>query len=624
MAVVAKSRFVALLVLWTVQSVKLQDPTETSPDPGSVPPASSPAIPNSNPMMDSRFTGSNGTPNQSFAIPSGTFLPGEDDLAAQMTRRPFMTIPYRSTFQVAVYRLPGTTPENISYFYTPALILVPREREAIKMYHNTSRLYTVQFTIQMWDANYEGFIRQALTEKVPNSTRSMLRILPIADIRIDATERFPNCRIPVKWISYVGQPAQIKPRFECTTELDGANTILVAMLADTKNFAASLEVVYSLQNHEKIKAPVTLKASRIQSADMYQALDQKYADGVSTVYMQYTDVLELLKEIVSSVSESDMSDSQYVTQTQSYGMQKTLGRALGIVPISTVSFSADQWNLAYWRDEAMRPDQQANNINTMIQRTARNVQDYLKAAAVDPSTDVNNPEFNLSSSEIADAINITAKIQKSKDVVRWNGTIYEPKALKLSSVNLTALRSDDDIEGVEIWVTRCLVNLTAKVSVVDDYEMERTLGSVNSVSDMITPSGTIVAYLSSLYLPDGWLWCNGSVVDPVKYPRLSALLYPQTTTPDLGGRFLVGIGSSYSRQVSDIGGEMEHTLTIAEMPTHNHAFPEFGWKVSRTDLNSGIQALIRDDTVRFTTNQGAGQPHNNLPPYYTIAYIIKG
>lgn len=46
-------------------------------------------------------------------------------------------------------------------------------------------------------------------------------------------------------------------------------------------------------------------------------------------------------------------------------------------------------------------------------------------------------------------------------------------------------------------------------------------------------------------------------------------IYGGTSWSKVEGRFLLGTSSSYA--VNSIGGEAAHTLTTAEMPSHNHA-----------------------------------------------------
>lgn len=97
------------------------------------------------------------------------------------------------------------------------------------------------------------------------------------------------------------------------------------------------------------------------------------------------------------------------------------------------------------------------------------------------------------------------------------------------------------------------------------------------------------------------------------------------------GRFLLGAGSNAANStdswgaypagkedfpVGEMGGEVEHTLTVAEMPSHTHSVrlewsnPE-GWGL--IGVGAGSHALVDQGSVTGST--GGGKPHNNMPPY---------
>ena len=71
----------------------------------------------------------------------------------------------------------------------------------------------------------------------------------------------------------------------------------------------------------------------------------------------------------------------------------------------------------------------------------------------------------------------------------------------------------------------------------------------------ILPRGIILSF-NSMTPPLGWTLCNGL-----------------NGAPDLRGRFILGSGAGTGltpRIINTTGGEETHTLTIPEMPSHNH------------------------------------------------------
>jgi alpha-tubulin suppressor-like RCC1 family protein/microcystin-dependent protein len=166
------------------------------------------------------------------------------------------------------------------------------------------------------------------------------------------------------------------------------------------------------------------------------------------------------------------------------------------------------------------------------------------------------------------------------------------------------------------------------------------LGKVKEAGYDLIPTGTIVMW-SGPVAPAGWALCDG-----------------QNGRPDLRGRFILGyndnapennnpIGSrSEPNAIGMIGGEYEHTLTTSEMPSHIHEghtddaghwgfiLPPQAYDITGIiNRDSGSSLIDRNNRTvknnwihghRFKTNPtGGSQAHNNMPPYYVLAYIIK-
>ena len=100
-------------------------------------------------------------------------------------------------------------------------------------------------------------------------------------------------------------------------------------------------------------------------------------------------------------------------------------------------------------------------------------------------------------------------------------------------------------------------------------------------------------------------------------PEKVASVYGYGTWERYGtDRVTVGAGGEYN--AGSIGGEKEHTLNIAEMPSHQHQL--HGWAISITGGASTQYTPSHpydkyDNTKLMTRPVGGGQPHNNMQPY---------
>jgi len=150
------------------------------------------------------------------------------------------------------------------------------------------------------------------------------------------------------------------------------------------------------------------------------------------------------------------------------------------------------------------------------------------------------------------------------------------------------------------------------------------VGSGSSLTNII-PSGIIVMW-SGTTIPTGWLLCDGS-----------------NSTPDLRNRFIVGADNNSKTGITtqagptfdsstgardsvynpgDVGGETAHQLTVDELASHTHSrgaiYPGGGPEQN--------QSGSREDSTTFnvqTGSAGGDNYHENRPPYYALAFIMK-
>jgi len=128
------------------------------------------------------------------------------------------------------------------------------------------------------------------------------------------------------------------------------------------------------------------------------------------------------------------------------------------------------------------------------------------------------------------------------------------------------------------------------------------------------PSGVIVMWSGNIAsIPTGWLLCDGN-----------------NNTPDLRDRFVVGARqddtdgqakTTIKGSLMKVGGEHQHTLTIDEMPSHTHTVPT--GTITKGYDGSNYPHVTDMNSTATSSAAGGSQPHNNTPPFYALAYIMK-
>ena len=160
--------------------------------------------------------------------------------------------------------------------------------------------------------------------------------------------------------------------------------------------------------------------------------------------------------------------------------------------------------------------------------------------------------------------------------------------------------------------------------------------ALDSMEKLIVPKGSIIMWSGKINeIPAGWVLCDGA----------------SDAVPDLRDRFIVGAGSSYNTK--EMGGAAEVQITIDQLPAHSHGsgslnasggehghhVPGFlhaddnnhtfsdrfaGGDNPHHPYNIGIGGGGHNHSINGSTaNSGSGKPHENRPPFYALAFIIK-
>ncbi|MDN9008517.1 phage tail protein [Brevibacillus laterosporus] len=140
------------------------------------------------------------------------------------------------------------------------------------------------------------------------------------------------------------------------------------------------------------------------------------------------------------------------------------------------------------------------------------------------------------------------------------------------------------------------------------------------------------------FAPVGWAFCDGQLLAINQNQALFSLLgttyggngITTFALPDLRGR--VAIHRSDSFPMGLTGGEVTHTLTVAEMPSHTHqalgsisaantVLPANSvW--AATDNLAYNQSANTSMSPAAISSTGDSQPHNNMQPFLVLNYCI--
>lgn len=143
-----------------------------------------------------------------------------------------------------------------------------------------------------------------------------------------------------------------------------------------------------------------------------------------------------------------------------------------------------------------------------------------------------------------------------------------------------------------------------------------SLKAIEAKVDALVPTGIVVMW-SGVVAPAGWHLCDGT-----------------DGSPDLRDRFVLSAGTVLP---GVYGGNREITLNPDQLPAHKHGAGTLSlddptlanylsYNNNTLSLADSISAGVQQKTIAITGETaaaGLGNAITIMPPYYTLAYIIK-
>lgn len=161
--------------------------------------------------------------------------------------------------------------------------------------------------------------------------------------------------------------------------------------------------------------------------------------------------------------------------------------------------------------------------------------------------------------------------------------------------------------------------------------IEDTARSVDAALDGAVPAGVMVPFAGpAANIPDGWLVCDGRAVSRSTYAALFAAIGTGYGVGDGSTTFnvpsmMVGrtvIGADATSPHGTTGGARTHTLTVNEMPSHGHGWVDQVTAANNIPGTGGLQGSQATARAQIAST-GGGQPHNNMPPFIAMQWIIR-
>ena len=261
------------------------------------------------------------------------------------------------------------------------------------------------------------------------------------------------------------------------------------------------------------------------------------------------------------------------------------------------------------------------NIDAGTMNPTEHGEVFVTEDADETDQDLGNYKVTINS---LDDIIINSKNEKLSDVLdSLNSNIAT-----LVTSNLAILKTN--LSTARDSIITNIANNNTSISTLNT-KLNNSVSSMNSNISLNMPMYSVIAYNGTI-APTGWQLCNGGRLLNTSGDSSGI------NTPDLRGRFILGAGSGINlteRVIGNIGGEENTALNINQMPSHDHnlRLGFINYANGGTDQRNTIMYQNSVDPIFYhhlnhtngagITTTGGNRSHNNMPPFYSLTYIIK-
>ena len=190
---------------------------------------------------------------------------------------------------------------------------------------------------------------------------------------------------------------------------------------------------------------------------------------------------------------------------------------------------------------------------------------------------------------------------------------------------------------VALMVCVALVTQSLTIDSIDKEAKEEQIAAT-------TPLLGEIIMFGGNFAPRGWALCNGQLLPIAQNSALFSILGTMYggdgrstfALPDLRGRTPIHAGNGpglTNYRLGQKGGQETTTLTVNQLPSHNHSFQGSIENIGLTEMTlqqgdgepvmfptqGGHEPLNIEGKI---SNTGSSQPINNMQPYNTVNYII--